>query len=101
MPSLGLLVELLARMTVGSARPGGGSAVPSRRLLSRIAATHWPGAFALARSADMRSSFALLLGGLSAGLLSLGSAKISAVAFRAVIFRGAGFSERDRDCLPA
>src|SRR5581483_8394318 len=62
---------------------------------------HRAAAFALAARADMRPAFLLLLGGLAMRFLALVAGRVLPVFARAVVFRIAGFLQRDRDGLPA
>src|SRR5262245_4301307 len=68
----------------------------------RVLAAHGRAAFAPAARADMGLALALLLIGLAARLLALGFREVALVLGLALVFRRAGFLERDGDgLLPA
>ena len=48
----------------------------------------------------MRPAFALLLGRAATGFLRFGAPQVAPVVARAVVFRSAGFLQRDGDRLP-
>src|SRR5215472_527250 len=101
MPSPRLGIKLLPRVPVRLAGAGDGGPVSAGGLLARVAPAHRLRALALARGADMRSAFALLLGGTSSRFLALGAPQVAAVTAGAVVFRGPGFPQGDGNGLPA
>src|SRR6516164_2817648 len=98
---LGFGVKLLTCVSVKF--PGAGNSCPmtARGLFARVAATHGPGALALAVGADVRLALALLLCGAALGFLALGLAQIPPVAALAVVSRVAGLAQRDCNGLSA
>jgi hypothetical protein len=100
-PTFRFPVKFPTGMSVGFTGPAGGRTMSSRGLFPRVSASHRGSAFALSIRADMRFSFALLLGSPSLCFFPLGSAKVAAIALLAGVFRGAGFAERNRYCLAA
>jgi hypothetical protein len=94
-----LLIKLLTRMSIGLAGSRNRGAMAARGLLAGIAPSHRLGAFPLPVGTDMRSAFTLLLRRPSLCFLLFGTAKVAAIAFGAVEFRGAGFLQGNRDRL--
>src|SRR4051794_13221390 len=88
-------------MAIALAGAGGGRLASPRGGLAGVSSGHRPGAFALPVSSDMRFAFALLLGGAAAGFLAFGSPQVAAIATVALVFRLAGFLQRNRDRLAA
>src|SRR5689334_6584368 len=101
MPTFRFLVKFTTGMPIGFAAPRNGRAMPSGCLFPRVTAPHSGCTFPLAIRADMRFSLALLLRRPSLSFFSLRATQVAAISLLGVIFRGAGFAERDRNRLPA
>jgi len=99
MPTFRFLVKFTTGMPIGFAASRNSRAMSSGGLFPRVTASHGGCTFPLAIRADMRFSLALLLRRLSLSFFSLRATQVAAIALLAVIFRGAGFAERNR--LPA